>query len=198
MQYVVVGLGNPGDEYEKTRHNVGRMVVEAIALELGAADWRDDKKLRAKVCQAVIGKKDNVTLVLPDNYMNRSGGSVAPLAKTTKAIERLVVVHDDIDLPFGTIRIVQNRGAGGHNGVLSIERALKSKAFIRVRVGVIPTTPSGKLRKPASNKIVDDFLLQSFTSKEKQVLGDMVVQARDATAAVVTEGREAAQRTYNS
>lgn len=198
MEHIVVGLGNPGEEYADTRHNVGRMVVAELATALDASDWRDDKKLRARVAQATLENGDKVTLVLPDNYMNRSGASVAPLITSTKKAERLVVVHDDIDLPFGALRIVFNRGAGGHNGVLSIERALKTRAFVRVRVGVIPTTPGGKLKKPTSGEALHDFILKGFTKKERDALGEVLTRSVSALRVLLTEGRDAAQCAYNS
>lgn len=198
MEHIIVGLGNPGEEYAGTRHNIGRMAVEKLANALGASDWRADKKLRASVAQVALESGDKIRLILPENYMNRSGGAVSPLIKSAKAVERLVVVHDDIDLPFGHIRIVQNRGAGGHNGVLSIERAIKSRAFVRVRVGVIPTTPGGKLKKPKGEGAIHDFILSDFKKAEREALPEIIDRAAAAARMVVLEGREAAQREFNS
>jgi PTH1 family peptidyl-tRNA hydrolase len=197
MEYVIVGLGNPGSEYEATRHNVGRMTVLALQEKWCTSDWRDDKKLHAKISQGVTSKGTKVRLVLPDNYMNRSGGSVVPLIKNKKQIERLIVVHDDIDLGVGTIRIVQNRGAGGHNGVRSIERALKSKAYIRVRLGVIPTTPTGKLKKPKGEKQVHDLILKPLTKKQKEEIDTIVARAVLATVSVVEDGVMQAMCAHN-
>lgn len=197
MEYIVVGLGNPGEEYADTRHNIGRMSVVRLATALGASDWHDDRTLRARICQAPLGEKDRVKLVLPDNYMNRSGGSVAPLIKSEKALDRLIVVHDDIDLPLGALRIVHDRGAGGHNGVLSIERSLKSRAFTRLRIGVIPTTPGGKLRKPASGVPIHDFILKAFSKLEKERLTGILDQSVEALRALLMKGRDAAQREFN-
>src|SRR3989344_5118935 len=100
MSYIIVGLGNPGVEYEKTRHNAGRMVLQ----RLGAGGWRLDKKLNALVADIKIDK-EKVTLVLPETMMNNSGKAVAPLVKTKKAAEQLVVVYDDLDLPLGTMKV---------------------------------------------------------------------------------------------
>lgn len=197
MTHVIVGLGNPGEEYTNTRHNVGRMVVEEVQRRIDANDWRDDKTLRARVCQGVTPEGVPVELILPDNYMNRSGGSVSPRVKTPAQLERLIVVHDDIDLPQGTIKIVHDRGAGGHNGVRSLERALKSRAFTRVRVGVLPRTPSGKPRKPKGVEAVSDFILKAMTKRELEVMQAEVMRATDAVLAVVHTGRDAAMRVYN-
>lgn len=196
MHHIIVGLGNPGDEYENTRHNVGRMVVEEVSRMQGGSDWRDDKKLHAKVAQVTSGTH-SVTLVLPDTYMNRSGGSVSPLVRSTSATEGLIVVHDDIDLPLGTLRIVFDRGAGGHNGVLSIERSLKTRAFVRVRVGVIPTTPLGKLKKPKGADAVHDFILKQITKKDRERIMQVVVRAATAVWTVVEHGREVAMQEFN-
>jgi PTH1 family peptidyl-tRNA hydrolase len=196
MQYIIAGLGNPGEEYENTRHNIGRMVVEDVARVLGASDWRDDKKLRAKLTQASAGT-DKVTLVLPDNYMNRSGGSLSPLITSAKAAERLIVVHDDIDLPLGTLRIVFDRGAGGHNGVLSIERSIKTRAFMRVRVGVVPTTPTGKPKKPKGEQAVYDFILKQISKKDRERIDEVVARASKAVVTILEKGKEAAMQEFN-
>lgn len=197
MQYVVVGLGNPGPEYVNTRHNVGRMVAERVATLVHASDWRDDKKSHARVSKGVTVSGDTVMVLLPDNYMNRSGGSVAPFVENTRQAERLIVVQDDIDLPVGTLRIVFNRGSGGHRGVDSIVRALKTQAFTRVRVGVVPTTPSGKLKKPKGDTHVHELILNQMSKKDRTILDSVVERAASAVLACITEGREAAMRTYN-
>lgn len=196
MEYIIVGLGNPGEEYELTRHNVGRMVVQALQERWGTNDWRDDKKLRAKISQGAVSN-EKVTLVLPDNYMNRSGGSVAPLIKSKKQLEKLIVVHDDIDIGLGSIRIVSNRGSGGHRGVESIERALKTKEYIRVRIGVVPTTPTGKLKKPKGEDSVYDFILKRLTKKENEALQIIVAEVTKAVEVLVLEGQARAMQDYN-
>lgn len=196
MEYIIVGLGNPGEEYTATRHNVGRMVVEYLKDQWGTSDWRDDKKLRARISQGAVGES-TVKLVLPDNYMNRSGASVGPLIKNTKQAERLIVVHDDIDLGTGTLRLTFNRGAGGHKGVLSIERALRSKAFVRLRVGVVPTTPSGKLKKPKGEEKIHDLILKQLTKKEREGFTDVILRGASAIEAVIVEGKEKAMCEYN-
>jgi len=197
MEHIIVGLGNPGEEYENTRHNVGRMVAELLAERWGTSDWRDDKKLRALISKGGTDQGENVKLILPDNYMNRSGGAVAPLIKNAKQAERLIVVQDDIDLGLGTVRVVFGRGDGGHRGVASIERAIKTRAYVRVRVGVIPTTPTGKLRKPKGEQKVYDFILKQLSKKDRAGIDKVVKHAADTVAAIVHEGREAAMREFN-
>ena len=197
MRYIVAGLGNPGEEYAHTRHNIGRMVVEHLASMLGASGWRDDAKSHACVAEAVTPTGDDVTLILPDNYMNRSGGSISPFIKNKTQIEGLVVVHDDIDLPLGTIKIVFDRGSGGHRGVESIVRTLKTRAFTRVRVGVLPTTPTGKVRKPKGEDKVHTFILAPIQKKDTASITAAVEQAARAVHACIVYGRDVAMRTYN-
>lgn len=198
MQYVVVGLGNPGEEYENTRHNVGRMVAERVALRIGVSDWRDDKKSHARIAKETVTTGDTVLIVLPENYMNRSGGAVAPFVQNAKQAERLIVVQDDIDLPVGKIRVVFNRGSGGHRGVDSIIRALKTKSFTRVRVGVVPTTPTGKLKKPTGDSNIHALILNQMAKKDRLQIDTMVARAADAVLACITDGREFAMCAYNS
>lgn len=196
MEHIVVGLGNPGEEYTSTRHNVGRMVVESLKDRWGTSDWREDKKLHAKVSQGSVGGHD-IKLVLPENYMNRSGASVSPLIKSKKQAESLIVVHDDIDLGTGVLRIVFDRGAGGHKGVLSIERVLRTRAFVRLRVGVVPMTLSGKLKKPKGDEKIHELILKQLTKKEREVIDRVVANAVLAVEAIVTDGRAKAMCDYN-
>jgi len=122
---IVVGLGNPGSEYEKTRHNAGRIVSGEVAKKL---------------------KDMKIKFIEPDTFMNQSGRAVVYYVKSKKDLAGLVIMHDDIDIPLGSMKISFNRGDGGHNGVASVIKALKSKEFIRIRIGVCPTTPSGSWR----------------------------------------------------
>src|SRR3989344_1513470 len=147
MTYVIVGLGNPGEAYKNTRHNTGRSFVEHFGNLLSFDDWQKNKKANALVAKGEC-EGEKTVLVLPDTFMNRSGGAVAVFVKNKKAAEKLVVVYDDMDLPLGSMRIAFGRNSGGHRGIESIVRTLKTKDFVRIRVGVSPTTPSGKLKKP--------------------------------------------------
>jgi PTH1 family peptidyl-tRNA hydrolase len=173
------------------------MVVMQVAERSGASDWRDDKKLRARMAQATSLAGEKLLFVLPDNYMNRSGGSLSPLVKNAKQAARLIVVHDDIDLPLGSIKIVFDRGAGGHRGVASVVRSLKTQAFVRVRVGVVPVTPTGKLKKPQGEDAVLDLILRPLTKRESDTFAPIVTRAADAVQCIVQEGYLAAMRTCN-
>ena len=133
---IIAGLGNPGAEYAKTKHNVGFMFIDALAdaLGLSASDWKD--KFEAKVADARIGAQ-KVVLVKPQTYMNESGRAVGPLMNWYKlAPEDLIVVHDDMDIPAGTIRIRKKGSAGGHNGIKSILAHVGDEHFARVRIGI--------------------------------------------------------------
>ncbi len=196
MEYVIVGLGNPGEEYENTRHNVGRMVAELLHDKISASDWRDDKKSRAKISQGVLFGND-VKIILPDNYMNNSGGSVSRFVKSKKQAERMIVVHDDIDLPVGSLKVVFNRGAGGHRGVESVEHVLKTRAFIRVRVGVVPKTLSGKLRKPKGKEKVHNFILKNLSKKDREEIDNAVKKAVSAIESIVGNGYLKAMNEHN-
>src|ERR1700733_6443483 len=146
MSYIIVGLGNPGEEYAETRHNTGRMLVQLFG-KMHDAEWKVDKKLSAQIAKVKIGKQ-TVTLVLPDTFMNNSGKSVKPLVTSIKSAEKLLVIYDDLDLPFGSAKISFNKSSGGHKGLESIIKNIKTEKFARIRVGISPVTPSGKIKKP--------------------------------------------------
>ncbi|OGI60930.1 hypothetical protein A2641_00900 [Candidatus Nomurabacteria bacterium RIFCSPHIGHO2_01_FULL_37_25] len=181
---IVVGLGNPGSEYENTRHNTGRIIVGMI-----------QKKLSAKGGPASVGSK--IKFVTPDNYMNNSGKAVAPLIKTKKDLKDLVVVYDDIDLPLGKIKISFNRSSGGHNGLNSIIKALKSEEFLRIRVGISPATTKGIVKKPKGEKAVLSFLLGEFKKPELEIIKKLSKKVSEAVETIFNEGREKAMSLYN-
>jgi PTH1 family peptidyl-tRNA hydrolase len=201
MPYIIAGLGNPGEEYVGTRHNTGRIVLEAIAKELGKADSLEEfdfnKKINAKVCDVKIGK-EKVTLMAPETFMNNSGKSIAGLVKSVKAAERLVVIYDDFVLPLGRIKISFNRSSGGHNGVESIIKALKTEAFIRVRVGTAPEKASGDAKVPHGDEKVLKFILSKFKDDEMKALKKVGKKVAEAVEVIVKEGREKAMSVYNA
>ncbi len=196
MHYVVVGLGNPGDEYVDTRHNVGRMVVEHFASTTNASEWKNDKIIRAHIAKGTIGKESFV-LVLPDTFMNNSGRAVTPIIQSPKGAERLIVVHDDIDLPLGSLRVVFGRGSGGHRGVESIIRSVKTKDFVRLRVGVAGKTTKGFAKKPKGEKAVVDFLLKKMRAADVKEMRRMMTITDDALRAIIESGRATAMNQYN-
>ena len=174
---LIVGLGNPGQEYENTRHNTGWLMVGLV-----------EKRLNIK---------DKIKFVLPDKFMNNSGKVVAPLIKSRKDLKDLVVIYDDIDLPLGKMKISFNRSSGGHNGLGSIIKALKSEEFLRIRIGTSPTTPSGKIRKPKGEKAVLNFLLGKYKKNELDKLRKLSKKVTEALEIIFTEGKEKAMSLFN-
>ncbi|MEI7709198.1 MAG: aminoacyl-tRNA hydrolase [bacterium] len=175
---LVVGLGNPGAEYENTRHNTGRILIPLIEKHL------EDSKQKIK-------------FLTPDTFMNNSGKAVAPLVKTKKDLENLIVVYDDIDLPLGKIKISFNRSSGGHNGVGSIIKSVKSEAFVRIRVGISPATPKGVVKKPKGEELVLKFLLGEFKKPELELIKKQAKIISQAIEMIFAEGREKAMTLYN-
>ncbi|MEK7505030.1 MAG: aminoacyl-tRNA hydrolase [Patescibacteria group bacterium] len=154
-QFIIVGLGNPGAEYEKTRHNTGRIFVDAFRKNHDFPDWEKDQKLNALVSEGKI-EKAKVTLLLPETMMNNSG-------KAVPATKNLMVIYDELDLPLGLAKISFNRGSGGHRGLESIIKMLKTREFARMRIGI------GKKKKVPAERVVD-FILGKFTPAELAVL----------------------------
>jgi len=185
--FLIVGLGNPGGEYENTRHNTGRMIVEAFRKKQEFSDWALDKKRKALVSSGKIGKKD-IMLLLPETFMNKSGLSLKNLVTSVKKAHDLIVVYDDLDLPLGKIKISFNRGSGGHKGIESVARTLKTKEFYRLRIGASPQTPSGKLKKPSGEKAVVDFILGKFSEAEVNEFKKVIKKTNEAIELMATEG----------
>lgn len=195
--FIIAGLGNPGDEYKNTRHNVGRIVLTAIAKANDFADWKADLKTKSIVATGKVGSK-KVQGVMPDNFMNNSGKSIGPLIGSKKDLAQLVVIYDDIDLPLGKIKISFDRGDGGHNGLASIIKAVKSREFVRIRIGIAPTTPSGKTKKPSGEAVVLKFLLGEFKKPELDILKKLSKKVAEAIETIVTESKEKAMTLYNN
>ena len=196
MAWIIVGLGNPGEEYESTRHNAGRIAVEFFARAAEFRGFREDRSRNAHVGSGFIGKTA-VALILPDTFMNKSGVAIAKLTKGARGAERLVVVYDDLDLPLGTMKISFDRSSGGHKGLESIIRAVKTQRFTRVRIGVSPTTASGTLRKPEGKKVVNNFILTKFRPHELAILKPVLKRVADALETIVREGHEDAMSEFN-
>ncbi|MFV8049836.1 aminoacyl-tRNA hydrolase [Mycobacterium sp. 48b] len=185
---LVVGLGNPGPAYAKTRHNIGFMVADVLAARIGSA-FKVHKKSGAEV---ITGRLAGAPVVLakPRCYMNESGRQVGPLAKFYSVPPgRIVVIHDELDIDFGRIRLKVGGGEGGHNGLRSVASALGSKDFQRVRIGV--GRPPGR-KDPAA------FVLESFTAAERAEVPTICEQAADATELLIAQGLEPAQNTVHA
>ena len=147
MSFIFVGLGNPGEEYKDTRHNVGRIILEKVRVACEGSEWKHDKKLNALVSKGEIDE-GKLVLIEPETFMNKSGLSVKPLITSAKKAEQLVVIYDDLDLPLGTMKMSFNRGSGGHKGLESIIKTLKTEKFIRIRIGISSPLKGGKVKKP--------------------------------------------------
>lgn len=197
MSYIIAGLGNPGAEYDDTRHNCGRIMLNFFAKKNDFSEWKEKANLRGLVSEGKVGK-EKVVLLLPETFMNKSGESLKTAVKSVKAAERLVVVHDDLDLPLGRIKISFNRGPGGHRGVESIIRALKTEAFIRIKIGISPETPAGKLKKPQGEKEVEKHILGKFKPAEQVELKKVSKRVAEALEMLIIEGREKAMGEFNA
>ncbi|GIH12592.1 aminoacyl-tRNA hydrolase [Rugosimonospora africana] len=190
--WLVVGLGNPGSEYAKNRHNVGFMIVDLIAERTGARFGRH-RKAAAEVAETRLGVGDSaprLVLAKPMTYMNLSGGPAAALSQFYKVpVERIIAAHDELDIPFGALRLKRGGGEGGHNGLRSMAKSLGNKDFYRVRFGI--GRPPGR-QDPA------DFVLRDFSPVERKEIDFLVDRAADAVEAVIRTGLESAQNTYHA
>jgi len=185
-RFLVVGLGNPGPRYAATRHNIGFAIVDLLAERIGGRFKAH--KGRADVLE---GRVAGIAVVLakPRSFMNESGGPVVSAARFYKIpIERVIVAHDDLDLPYGALRLKRGGGDGGHNGLRSITAVLGSPDYLRVRFGI--GRPPGR-QDPA------DYVLREFSGAERKDLAFHVDRAADAVETLLTSGLEAAQNSYN-
>ena len=184
---LVVGLGNPGDAYVATRHNVGFMVLEALAAAYKIA--LDKRKFDAALGRGFI-EGSEVILAQPQSFMNRSGPSVQQLARYYRILcEDVLVIHDDIDLTFGKLKIKEKGGHGGHNGVRSLIDALGGGAFVRLRIGIG--------RSDGGSDVVD-HVLGRFKPQEKAVLADVIIRARDAVVTILCKGTQEGMNRFNN
>lgn len=196
MHYIV-GLGNPGKQYEGTRHNVGRDLLLQLAENEGWGSWERSKNANALYLHGTLAGAP-VEFVLPETFMNRSGETVTYLKKKHDAKpEELIVIYDDVDLPVGEVKIAKGRGAGGHNGIESVINALGSKDFVRVRIGVAPKSFwSGKTLRPAGEKL-SRHVLGNFGITEKGKVAESFKTANAALEAIVRDGPETAMNAIN-
>jgi aminoacyl-tRNA hydrolase len=197
MSLVIVGLGNPGREYEKTRHNAGRSAVELIAKNEGFDDFVFNKTSNALVSKGAI-EGENTTLVLPETFMNLSGKAVSAFVKSPKAAKSLLVVHDDLDLPLGTLKMVFGRGSGGHKGVESVMRAIKTKDFARIRIGVAPLGKKNQAKKLKDDEKVIKLVIGKWKPTEEAAFKKVLKKAALAVHLFATSGIDAATQFANT
>jgi PTH1 family peptidyl-tRNA hydrolase len=184
--YLIVGLGNPGTEYARTRHNLGFMLVDKLAADAAV-------NIRRSECQSLVGsgliENERVKLVQPQTFMNLSGDAVRCLiSKPELDAATLIVISDDLALPFGSIRLRQRGSAGGHNGLKSIIGALGTNEFIRLRIGIQPEHPISDAK---------NFVLNEFTKAEKESLAEILERAAEAMRSVLRDGVAKAMSLYN-
>ena len=187
--WLVVGLGNPGAQYAGNRHNVGQMVADELASRIGAT-FRSHKT-PSRVAEGFIGPgRPKLVLAKPNSYMNTSGGPVSALLKFYSLdVDRLIVVHDELDIPFDTVRLKRGGGHGGHNGLRDIQKASGSPEFTRVRVGI---------GRPPGRMDAADYVLRDFAGSEREALPNLLADAADAVESIVTDGLVAAQQRFHS
>ena len=193
MSYIIAGLGNPGQEYENTRHNIGRIVLMSIF----DVNFSFNKKINALDAEIKIGK-EKVRLISPETFMNNSGKAIAHIVKSIKAAEKLIVIYDDFNLPLEKIRISYNRSSGGHNGLQSIIKALKTEAFIRIRIGVAPENAKGVAKVPHGDEKIEKFILGKLKDEETKVIKKVSKRVSEAIEVLIKEGKDKAMSIYNA
>lgn len=186
---LIIGLGNPGKKYENTRHNIGFKIVDEFSEKNNFPKFGLSKKFDSLSSEGVLEDK-KIILAKPQTFMNESGEAVKRITTHYKLpITNLIVIHDDIDLPLGKIKISVGRGSAGHKGVESIIKHLKTADFIRIRVGILPN----KVKPENPEK----FVLQSFSKGEKEVLDKTIKSAVGALGLIINKGAEKAMNEYN-
>ena len=191
--FLVAGLGNPGKKYENTRHNIGFTAVDKISANFEFALFILEKTFNSEISKGIIAG-EKIILAKPQTFMNLSGRSISKISKFYKInYQDVIIIHDDIDLPLGKIKIVENRGAGGHKGVESIIKEIGTKKFIRFRIGI---KPNEKL-KIKSVKQLEKFVLKSFIKEEKKIVEQAIKKISEAVEFLLKNGLEKTQNRYN-
>jgi PTH1 family peptidyl-tRNA hydrolase len=184
--YIIAGLGNPGPEYERTRHNLGFLTVDELASRLGAGTFKRSK--HSSLVAETRDGDDQVVLAKPQTFMNVSGRAIASLMGYYNAeLDHVIVVHDELDLPFETVRVKLGGGTAGHNGLKSIVQSV-GDGFVRVRLGI---------GRPSGRKDAVDFVLEGFTKTEAEAVPGIVDRAADAVQMVIGKGVGLAQTEFN-
>jgi len=191
---LIVGLGNPGEEYSATRHNTGFIILDYV---LGKVEWKQSSGTKAIFYKDTVAGK-SVEYFKPQTFMNNSGMAVS-FSQTKHKLkpQNIIVIYDDIDLPLGSYKISFNRSSGGHNGLESVIKKVKSKEFVRIRIGISPSTTSGKLRKPKGEAAVLKFLLGKYKEDELKELKKVSKKVAEIIEMIVVESREKAMSVYN-
>lgn len=194
--YYLVPLGNPGEKYEVTRHNVGWLALDYCRNAWRLPELSTSRSASGRVTQGIV-QEVGVKIVYPDTFMNNSGSAVVKVVPPSE-IAQLIVIHDDIDLPFGEIKLVRGKGDGGNNGVSSIIQKLGSKDFIRIRIGIAPKSFwTGKTKRPAGGGPLERFVLKPFGRAEQKELEFVYEKVKEAIESVMHDGLEIAMNISN-
>lgn len=192
--HTIVALGNPGDEYQATRHNAGRVVASRAAEILKLGGPFHSGKYGGEVYEGNVDGEE-VRLIFPDTYMNHSGRAVKKLMET-EDLGKLMVIYDEVDLPFGEFKLAYGRGAGGHNGIRSIIDDLRTPDFLRLRIGIAPRNWFGRIVRPRGDRLAD-YVLGKLTKKEEGKLAEIAGPVAEAIRTVLKDGRAKAMTRYN-
>jgi len=188
--YTILGLGNPGDEYANTRHNAGRVVLEEVMKSWGWGKMFHSSELGGEMSEGAISGA-SARVLFPDTYMNHSGRVAKKVGK-----DGLIVVYDEVDLPFGEFKLSFGRGAGGHNGLKSVIDELGTPEFLRIRIGIAPKNWLGRIIRPRGDKLAD-YVLGELTRRERSKLEEVSKEVAKALESLVKEGKEKAMTKYN-
>ena len=193
--FIIVGLGNPGEEYKNTRHNTGWIMLDFM---LGKKiEWKESSGTKLLYYKDSIGGKP-IEYIKPTTFMNNSGIAVTYVKEKHKLnLKDIVIIYDDIDLPIGKMKISYDKSSGGHRGLESIIKKLKSREFLRIRIGITLATPSGKVKKPKGEKAVLKYILGEFKPKEVEILKKLSKKVNEALETFVLEGKDKTMSLYN-
>ena len=194
--FYIVGLGNHGEKYQNTRHNVGWLICDYVRVEARLPDLIDDKSMSGRMTEGAIAGA-SIRLLYPDTFMNNSGSAVVKFVPKNE-VGNLIVIHDDIDLPLGEIKLGKGRGDGGNNGIKSLIEKLGTKDFVRIRIGIAPRSFwTGEVKRPKGGGPLERFVLKPFTKKEEEQLKEVKERAFGALQAILTSSLETAMNKFN-
>lgn len=193
MSYTIVGLGNPGSEYEHTRHNTGRIILDEI---VGGEGWKLSKPHQAFVLKTKIGNT-SVVCLKPETFMNSSGISLKTTEWNEKKATQLIIIHDELDIGLGSFKVSFNRSSGGHHGIDSVIKVVGTEGFIRIRVGISPVTASGKVKKPRGEAI-EKAILGEFKPVELKTIKSLSKDIKKALELIVSGQLSQAMSQFNA
>ncbi len=195
--FYIIGLGNPTPEYFNTRHNVGRLSVEKMGDRVSGDSWKKDNILLSQIKKMYISKH-LVVLLLPEVFMNQSGLITGVLKnKYQSDIENIIVIHDDVDLSFGSIKVSVGKGHAGNNGVKSIIKSLNNNNFTRVRIGIAPVDEQGKKIRPAGGGALEKFVLRPFSVSQQKKIPEILENVENILVDLVENGKYFVMNKYN-